>query len=165
MAKPDPESSVGYLLADVSRLLRRDFDRRVRDLKLTQAQWRAIAHLELAEGMNQATLADRLDVTPITLARLVDRLEEAGWVERKTDPSDRRASQLFLTTKVGPILKQMHAHADVTLRDLLAGISATAQRQLIKTLQQMKQNLNDSAEAASDLQPPRDNRYRKNGRR
>ena len=151
MAKPDPESSVGYLLADVSRLLRSDFDRRVRDLKLTQAQWRAIAHLELAEGMNQATLADRLDVTPMTLARLVDRLEEAGWVERKSNPNDRRASQLFLTKKVGPILKQMHARAEVTLRDLLAGISATSQRQLIKTLQQMKRNLNDSAEADAQL--------------
>jgi len=145
LATRDPDSSIGYLLTDVARLLRRDFDRRVRDLNLTQVQWRAIAHLEREEGMNQATLAERLEVKPITLARLVDRLEGAGWVKRKADASDRRASRLFLTPQVRPILKQMRARAEEALGDMLAGIPAASQRELIAALQRMKQNLSDSA--------------------
>lgn len=140
---------LGFLLADVSRLLRRDFDRRVRSLSLTQVQWRAIAHLLREEGIKQAALADRLDVAPITLGRLVDRLEAAGWVRRASDPEDRRASLLFLTPKAAPILEEMRAHASETLEDALAGISASARRQLVKALECMKQNLS-AADAAAD---------------
>lgn len=140
------EHSVGFLLADVSRLLRRDFDRRVRKLGLTQAQWRAIAHLARQEGVNQAALAERLEVTPITLGRLVDRMEAAGWVRRRADRSDRRASLLFLTPKAKPILDELQAHADEARAALMQGISESARRQLIRTLQRMKANLSPAAD-------------------
>lgn len=144
----DPDQSLGFLMADVSRLLRRDFDRRVRALALTQAQWRAIAHLAREEGVKQAVLAERLEVTPITLARLVDRMEAAGWVKRAADPDDRRASLLYLTAKAQPILAQMSKHADDAREDLMAGISATARKQLVSALSRMKRNLSEAASAA-----------------
>jgi MarR family transcriptional regulator, transcriptional regulator for hemolysin len=137
----DFDQSLGFLLADVSRLLRRDFDRRVRELALTQAQWRAIAHLSREEGIKQAVLAERLEVQPITLGRLVDRMEAAGWVKRTPDPDDRRASLLYLTAKAQPILAEMRAHANEALDDVMRGVSATARKQLTKALLQMKQNL------------------------
>jgi MarR family transcriptional regulator for hemolysin len=145
----DAEQSIGFLLADVSRLLRRDFDRRVRALDLTQAQWRAIAHLAREEGIKQATLAERLEVKPITVARLVDRLQTAGWVTREADPEDRRASLLFLTAKAQPILAEMRAHADQALQDVMAGISQPARSGLIKALARMKKNLSAAEAAAS----------------
>lgn len=144
-----PEQSIGFLLADVSRLLRRDFDRRVRALALTQAQWRAIAHLAREEGIKQAALADRLEVKPITLARLIDRMEAAGWVTRRPDPDDRRASLLYLTDKVQPILDEMLTHADEAVSDLMTGVSSSVRAELINALLRMKQNLSE-AEAAAD---------------
>jgi MarR family transcriptional regulator for hemolysin len=132
---------VGFLLQDLSRLLRRNFNRRVQALGLTQAQWRAIAQLSRREGISQAALAELLEVQPITLARLVDRLEAAGWVERRRDPRDRRAVQLFLTGKVQPILAELWERAAETREQALKGLSQRARGQLVDALDHMKQNL------------------------
>ena len=137
----EESASLGFLIADVSRLLRRDFDRRVRALRLTQAQWRAIAHLTRMDGIRQSALAEQLEVAPITLGRLIDRLEASGWVSRKSDPIDRRASLLFLTTKAGPILEEMRAHAKEALRDALSGVPQRARKELLRALERMKDNL------------------------
>lgn len=151
-ANTQSEHTIGYLLADVSRLLRRDFDRRVKALGLTQAQWRAIIHLAREEGINQATLAERLEVKPITLGRLIDRMQAAGWVERKADTDDRRVSLLFLTDQAQPVLDEMHAHAEEAMKNLLAGVPRKSQVELEKALTLMKQNLADAdAAAASNL--------------
>ena len=107
----DPDRSLGVLISDVARLLRRNFDRRLQSLGLTQAQWRAIVHVSRTEGMNQVALAECLEAQPITVARLIDRMESAGWIERRNDPLDRRAVQLFLTPKCQPILEEIHARA------------------------------------------------------
>ena len=146
---PDPEKSVGFLLVDVARLMRRDFDRRVRSTNLTQAQWRAIGHLAREEGIKQTVLADRLDVKPITLGRLVDRMEAAGWVRRRPDPCDRRASLLYLTPKVQPILEELRARVAEAREDLLAGVPADDRQTLAKTLERMKHNLVTSQTAGA----------------
>jgi membrane fusion protein (multidrug efflux system) len=109
--KHDAERHLGFLIHDLARLLRRTFDRRLQDLGLTQVQWRAIAHLSRSEGMTQSALADSLEVQPITLARLVDRMELAGWIERRSHPLDRRATQLYLTDKCQPILAEIQTRA------------------------------------------------------
>ena len=155
--KFDSDRNLGLLIHDVARLLRRNFDRRLQSLGLTQAQWRAIAHLSRNEGMSQATLADVLEVQAITLARLVDRLEAAGWVERRSHPSDRRAVQLYLTAKCQPILAEMHRRATDTFAETLVGISASAQEEVIATLQRMKQNLVAAENAATESQTKREN--------
>jgi MarR family transcriptional regulator for hemolysin len=146
---PRDSDSIGFLLADVSRLLRRDFDRRVRSLSLTQVQWRAIAHLLREEGIRQTVLAERLEIAPITLGRLIDRLEAAGWVTRAPDPGDRRASLLHLTPKAEPILDEMRAHAKEALEDAMAGVPLADRRQLVKTLERIKQNLSECETAAN----------------
>jgi DNA-binding MarR family transcriptional regulator len=98
-AKLPAPNHLGLLVSDIARLLRRNMDRRLQSLGLTQAQWRAIARLARSEGMTQAALAESLEIQPITLTRLVDRMEKAGWVERRTHPLDRRAVQLYLAPR------------------------------------------------------------------
>lgn len=139
--KRDPQAGFGFLITDVSRLLRRNFDRRVQSLGLTQAQWRAIAHLERNEGTHQAALAESLEIQPITLTRLIDRMQAAGWVRRSTDPEDRRAVRLYLTEKSRPVLEEMHKRAADTLEEALAGMSVAARNRLIEGLTAVKENL------------------------
>jgi len=122
-------------------MLRRNMDRRLQALGLTQAQWRAIARLARSEGMTQAALAESLEIQPITLTRLIDRMERAGWVERRTHPLDRRAVQLYLAPRSEPILDEMHARAAETLGEATHGIAAGALKQLLETLEAIKQNL------------------------
>jgi DNA-binding MarR family transcriptional regulator len=140
-SKFNPDRSLGVLVADVARLLRRNFDRRLQSLGLTQAQWRAIVHVSRTEGMSQVALAECLEIQPITVGRLIDRMEAAGWIERRGHPSDRRAVQLYLTAKCQPILEEIHARAADTMSDALAGVSASTQRVLLDELQRIKQNL------------------------
>ena len=135
------DRTLGFLVSDIARLLRRGMDRRLQSLGLTQAQWRAIVHLSRSEGMTQAALAESLEIQPITLTRLIDRMESAGWVERRTHPLDRRAVQLYLTAQSQPILEEMHARAADTLNDATRGVSPRAQRQLISTLLEIKHTL------------------------
>src|SRR5262245_41114652 len=135
------DRSFGFLIADLARLLRRTLDRRLQSLGLTQAQWRAIVYLSRNEGMTQAALAESLEIQPITLTRLIDRMESAGWVERRTHPLDRRAVQLYLTAQSQPLLEQMHARAADTLNEATRGVAQSAQRQLVATLEQLKHNL------------------------
>ena len=104
-------------------------------------QWRALAILSLNEGINQAGLADLLEVRPITLARLIDRMEEAGWVERRRDPGDRRAVRLYLTRQAGPMMDTMKTLNGETLKQALAGLSKATRKQLIDTLNIIKHNL------------------------
>jgi len=140
---PDPtlERSLGFLIHDVSRLLRKRFDRRAQHVGLTRAQWAVIAHLVRNEGVNQTTLAELLDVQKITLARLVDRLEQDGWVERRPDPSDRRANRLYLTDKVAPMWERMRELAGEIFEEALVGLSATEREGLIDRLMVVKRNL------------------------
>lgn len=137
----DPDQSVGFLLNDVARLLRRNFNRRAQELGLSQAQWRALAYLSRQEGVNQVTLADSLEVQPITLARLIDRLQEAGLVARRPDPGDRRAFRLYLTGAARPLLERMWRLAAETREEAMADLPDDRKRALIEALRHMKHNL------------------------
>src|ERR1700722_9689780 len=99
MTNSELDTSFGFLLHDIARLMRKRFDQRARSLGLTRAQWQVLAHLARHEGINQAGLAEILEIEAITVGRLVDRMEEAGWVERRAHPSDRRARLLYMTAK------------------------------------------------------------------
>src|SRR5215210_4605358 len=94
-----------FLLFDVARLLRTLADQRVRGLNMTRAQWAVLARLERFEGLKQSELAESLEIQPITLTRLVDRLCANGLVERRADPQDRRAKRLFLTAVARPLVE------------------------------------------------------------
>lgn len=138
--------NIGFLLSDVSRLMRRRFDERARVIGVTRAQWRTLTVLNRNEGINQGKLAELLEVEPISLCRMVDRLEEAGHVERRRDPSDRRAWRIYLTDRARPLIEQLRAIADDLFAQALAGIDPPEQAQLIATLNHLRGNLAETEE-------------------
>jgi MarR family transcriptional regulator, transcriptional regulator for hemolysin len=123
-------------IIETARIMRRDFDRRAAVLGATRAQWRVLAKLSRRDGQRQIELADALDVEPISLCRMVDRLEEAGFVERRRDEDDRRAWRIHLTPKAAPVIAEIETQVDIFQADMLAGISdadrATASRVLAR---------------------------------
>jgi len=143
--------SLGFLISDVSRLLRKRFDERARLIGVTRQQWRTLSVLKRHEGSNQGMLAELLEVEPITLGRMIDRLEEAGWVERRRDPGDRRVWRIHLTDAAQPILLQLNTIADALFVDAAVGISPDDQDKLHALLEQLRANLNpdQSNEAAN----------------
>ncbi len=158
MFDDDPDSNVGFLLHDVSRLLRMRFDRRARALGLTRAQWRVLAHLAPRQGINQSSLAEILEVESITLGRHIDRLEDTDWVVRRRDPGDRRAWRLFLTDKSRPVLDRMEVLAAETQGEAMAGLSDDERDRLLKLLLSMKRNMSAreaETRAAGDSGPER----------
>src|ERR1700691_4765213 len=96
-----------FILNDVSRLLRTYADYRAAQFGMTRAQWAVLVRLDRSEGLNQSELADTLDLQPITLTRLLDKLCDSGLIERRPDPEDRRAKRLFLTPAAHPLLEQL----------------------------------------------------------
>ena len=115
-----------FEIAETAHALRRAFDRRVAPLGVTRAQWRALAWLARQPGLRQVQLADRLDIEPITLCRIVDRLEEAQLVERRRDPDDRRAWRLHLTDKGVPLVEKLRALAGELAREAFDGVPPDA---------------------------------------
>jgi DNA-binding MarR family transcriptional regulator len=136
-----PDRSIGFLISDVSRLLRRIYDRRVEHLGLTRAQWRVLVHLYRREGCSQTELASILEIEKPTLGGLIDRLEAKGWVERRADPGDLRAKRIVLTERVRPLIDEMQRLAQEVHEDALAGVSAADAARLSHTLIEMKANL------------------------
>jgi len=149
MLTPDElKRSFGFLMHDVSRLLRKTFDRHARTIGLTRAQWRVLAHLSRNEGIKQAGLAEILEIKPITLARLLDRLDAHGWVERRLDPKDKRARRLFLTNKGRSIIRELRVVALSVREEALSGLTDSEQDLLIDQLRAVKENLLSADEAA-----------------
>lgn len=137
---------IGILLSDAARLMRRRFDQRARAHGVTRAQWQVLAVLARNEGISQAGLADRLELESITVGRMVDRLEEAGHVERRADPADRRVWRLHLTDAVGPLLDEMRSLAEEVTAEALQGLSAGDREALATGLEQIRANLSRSAD-------------------
>ncbi len=152
MPAEDLNRTLGFLLHDASRLMRKRFDRRARTLGLTRAQWRVLSQLRRREGINQSALADILEIENITMGRHIDRLEDAGWVERRPDPEDRRAWRLYLAEKVQPILDEMRVLSNETREEALAGLSPDQRDILIDGLVTIKDNLlrQEAAESEDD---------------
>lgn len=141
MLMMDPESNVGFLLHDVSRLLRARFDQRAQALGLTRAQWRVLVHLGARQGINQKALAEILELDTVTLSRHVDRLEASGWLERRRDPNDRRAWLIFLCEKARPTLARMEELAREVQADALRALSEADRKRLVGMLVGIKADL------------------------
>jgi len=136
-----PAREVAFALNDAARLLRTYSDQRAREHNTTRAQWAVLSRLQRCEGVNQSELADALDLAPITLARLIDKLTAAGLVERRDDPADRRAHRLHLTEKAAPALKHLGALAEDVMGRALAGLDEKAIVALRDGLLSIKANL------------------------
>ena len=146
----DLERSFGFLVNDVARLFGRRFDHNGRRLGLTRAQCRTLGYIARNEGINQAGLADLLEIRPMTLVRQIDRMEEAGWIERRPHPADRRARRLFLTAKARPILGRILDVANETRDEALARLKPAEAGQLIELLKRVHATLSERVPQATD---------------
>lgn len=135
------ETSFGYLLNDVTLLLRKHFDRRAVKFGLTRAQWRALKWLHRRPGMRQNELAEQLDMEPIAVGRVIDRLQAAGFVERRPDPKDRRAWRLHDTEQARGVVDDMEDIARGLRSDATRGIGADDLEHMLATLERIKENL------------------------
>jgi DNA-binding MarR family transcriptional regulator len=128
-------------IGETATALRRAFDRRAASLGVTRAQWRVLARLSRMPGLRQVELADQLDMEAITLCRIVDRLAEAGLVERQADPADRRAWRLVLTANAKPLVKKLRALADDLAEEAFEGLDPARRDAVRATLAVMRDNV------------------------
>src|SRR5260221_3413491 len=145
-----PERNIGWLLHDVARLMRKRFEQNARELGLTRSQCQVLAHLSRNDGIQQGLLADILEVEPITLTRILDRLEEAGLVERRAHPKDRRIRRLSLTAAAHPLLAEIFAIGALTRGEAMEGIADEDRDRLFDILSGMKANLLGKSAAVAE---------------
>jgi DNA-binding MarR family transcriptional regulator len=149
--RPNLEHRLGFLLADISRLTRKEFDRRVRDLGLTRAQWLFLYYLARQPGCTQSELAESLQMERISVSRQANRLEKAGWIERRDHAQDRRAYHLHLTPKAERLALRLTDLAGRLRDDYLSGLPVARRAALIHDLLQVKSNLLQMDERARQL--------------
>ena len=135
------ENGFGFILADISRLARREFDRRVRDLHLTRAQWLVLMHLARRPGCTQSDLADAMQMQKITIGRHAERLLRSGWIERRDHAEDARAYHLYVSRKAEPIIDRLNAMAEKLRAEFMRGLHPTRREALITDLLHIKSNL------------------------
>jgi MarR family transcriptional regulator, transcriptional regulator for hemolysin len=139
--------TLGFLLHDVARLLKKRLEQNSRGSGLTRSQWQILAYLAQNEGINQKGLAELLDIEPITLGRIVDKLETLRLIKRNPHPTDRRRWLLHLMPAARSRLEQAGEYGDVTRSEALAGVSEEDRQHLLKTLQALKENLSQACDA------------------
>ena len=133
--------ALGFLLADVVRLMRREFREQAAGLKLTPALARLVFHVDRQPGCRQSDLAALLEVTPVTLGRMIDKLEQRDLVRRAPDADDRRAVRIFLTKTARPLIARMDAIVDRVTERATAGLSATERATLVRLVTRVRDDL------------------------
>lgn len=158
------ERDLAFLLSDAARLLRTCADQEAGRFGMTRAQWGVLFRLQRNEGLKQSELADLLEVQPITLTRLIDRLCDNGLIERRSDPNDRRAKRLFLTPAAKPVLEKVTAAAETMMTSVLSGLDQPAREAMRTSLTAMKSNLRQIIQGRTEPDvPDRDARERRYG--
>ncbi len=157
---PDDEHYIGYTITDVSRLIRTVFERRVRSYGLTRAQWMVIARVHRLPGLSQSAVADLLEIEKAPAGRLIDRMEAKGWLERRSDPKDRRINRLHLTAKGERIHTAIWPIAEATVDDAMADLTSDERRKLTALMTRVKLRLlalseNDPGEPDDNRRKPR----------
>jgi MarR family transcriptional regulator for hemolysin len=143
---PDDENYIGYTITDVARLMRTVFERRVRALGLTRAQWLVIARVHRRPGLSQSEIADLLEIEKASAGRLIDRMQAKGWLERRDDRSDRRVNRLHLTKKAERIHGAIWPLAEATVDEALSDLSPEERRRLTGLMTRVKAKLQALAE-------------------
>ncbi|MGE3150870.1 MAG: MarR family winged helix-turn-helix transcriptional regulator [Pseudorhodoplanes sp.] len=136
-----PNRELSFLINDVARLIRTYADQRARQFGMTRAQWAVLVRLQVVEGLKQSELAEMLDIQPITLTRLLDRLCANGLIERRPCPDDRRANRLYLTPAAAPIIKRLGELGEDLMSTVLAGIDKPTVALMLTQLGIAKANL------------------------
>jgi MarR family transcriptional regulator for hemolysin len=153
-----PGSNVDFLFAlfETQRLLRLYAEKQARRFGLTRAQWGVLAKLERTEGMKQAEIADLMEIQPITLTRLIDKLCDLGLIERRSDDSDRRVNRLYLTDAARPLMLKLTGLRNELTQTALAGLSAADTHLLVAQLETVKNNVREAVQnpAPAPTTPP-----------
>jgi DNA-binding MarR family transcriptional regulator len=136
-AAADRLRNFGFLVRDVYRLYAKHFERCAREIDLTLAQCKVLAHLSRNEGISQARLAEVTDTDPMTMVRTLDRMQQDQWIERRPDPLDRRAYRLYLRDAARPITQRMWKLADQTRQEALSVLSVAEREQLMGLLERV----------------------------
>jgi DNA-binding MarR family transcriptional regulator len=139
--KIEIENSLGFLLNAATRQYRRNFEIRAQDSGLSAAQWRLLAHLVHQGELSQSKLAEILEIEPISVSRLLNRMEDGDWIKRCNDPNDRRLRLIRPTQKGLDVIHSAKKHAQELHSDAFAGISETEQQQFLSQLKTVIQNL------------------------
>jgi DNA-binding MarR family transcriptional regulator len=139
-----------FTLGELARLVRAHADRQAARYGITRAQWAVLAKVERAEGLKQTELAEQMEMQPITLTRLVDRLCDNGWIERRGDDTDRRVNRLYLRKAARPLLAKLNGLRSEITATALDGISPSDANRLLAQLEAIKENLRNAIQDAEE---------------
>jgi DNA-binding MarR family transcriptional regulator len=148
---PNTDEYIGVVISDVARLLRTEFDRRVRRLGITRAQWLVLTRLHRRPGASHSELAEMMEVEKATAGRMIDRLVANGWVERRIQRDDRRVKRVYLTREAERVHKRIWRVAEATVESALADLSRPESRQLMALLQRIKQTLVSTGDPSASV--------------
>jgi MarR family transcriptional regulator for hemolysin len=149
-AMPNNNPTLGFLFNDVARLFRKRFEQRAKHIGLTRAQWQTIVYLSRCEGIHQKALAELLEISPISVMRVLDNLAERGLIERRPHETDRRITLLYTTEKSRALLDDGRELGDATRQDALENISDADRARLFEILEHMKSNLVTACRTTAD---------------
>jgi MarR family transcriptional regulator, transcriptional regulator for hemolysin len=150
MARSSVDMNFLFTLGELARLVRAHADRQSARYGITRAQWAVLAKVERFEGMKQSELAEQMEMQPITLTRLVDRLCDNGWIERRGDETDRRVNRLYLRKAARPLLAKLSGLRSEITETALEGISPADANRLLTQLEAIKENLRTAIQDEED---------------
>ncbi|VIO80633.1 Transcriptional regulator SlyA [Bradyrhizobium ivorense] len=148
-----------FTLGEVFRLIRVYADKEAARYGITRAQWAVLAKVERSEGMKQTELAELLEMQPITLTRLIDKLCDNGWIERRSDENDRRVNRLYLKKAARPLLGKLTGLRSELTATALEGISPTESHRLLTHLESIKENVRNAIQAPAGEPSRKEQRY------
>lgn len=148
-----------FTLNDVARMLRTYADHKAAQFGITRAQWVVLVRLDRSEGLKQSELAETLELQPISLTRLLDKLCDGGLIERRADPVDRRAKRLFLTAAARPLLEKLGDLGEDLMATALAGVERESVERMIEHLGVVKENLRQAIQQRTAGEPAGERRY------
>ncbi len=148
-----------FTLGELARLIRAYADKQGARYGITRAQWAVLAKVERAEGLKQSELAEQMEMQPITLTRLVDRLCDNGWIERRSDDSDRRVNRLYLRKAARPLLGKLSGLRSEITATALEGINPSDAHRLLAQLEMVKENVRNAIQSAEDESTRKEQRY------
>jgi DNA-binding MarR family transcriptional regulator len=143
-----------FTLGEVQRMMRAYADREAARYGITRAQWAVLAKVERNEGMKQSELAEQMEMQPITLTRLIDKLCDNGWIERRGDDTDRRVNRLYLRKAARPLLAKLAGLRSELTATALDGISPADAHRMLTQLEMIKENVRNAIQTA-ESEPPR----------
>jgi MarR family transcriptional regulator for hemolysin len=162
-ATPMPRGSVDmhllFTLGEVQRLVRAYADKAAARYGITRAQWAVLAKVERAEGLKQTELAEQMEMQPITLTRLIDRLCDNGWIERRSDDSDRRVKRLYLRKAARPLLAKLGGLRSELTATALESINPSDAHRLLGQLETIKENVRNAIQSANEETQKKEQRY------